>query len=248
MKLFPILLLVVALTGQSACSRGTAVDDAAPTGNQTNAPMPTVITPGEWTQDLDAALALGREQQMPLFLNFTGSDWCGVCIDMQKRIFSKPEWQAFAASNLVLVALDFPRKESLTSPAYRARNEALARQLGVEGYPTFIVVDPVEMSAIGRLGAYRGMTKKDLIREVRHAIRLTAGAIARAEAGMAPDRLPTYRETLAKLRAVHAEAADWFATRPKQNDSRKRYGAFMKSLEGLHAEADRLEDGTQPAQ
>src|SRR6478609_8211905 len=44
-----------------------------------------------------------------VLLNFTGSDWCGYCKHMQAEIFSKPQFQDYAAKNLVLVELDFPR-------------------------------------------------------------------------------------------------------------------------------------------
>ena len=34
---------------------------------------------GKWTMDAPAAQALAKEKGKPLFVNFTGSDWCGWC-------------------------------------------------------------------------------------------------------------------------------------------------------------------------
>ena len=42
-------------------------------------------------------------------MDFTGSDWCGWCIMLDKEIFSKPEFKEYASKNLVLLELDFPR-------------------------------------------------------------------------------------------------------------------------------------------
>lgn len=52
---------------------------------------------GEWTMDFDAAVKLAGEKNLPLILNFTGSDWCGWCKLMDESVFSKREWQKFAA-------------------------------------------------------------------------------------------------------------------------------------------------------
>ena len=50
-----------------------------------------------------------REENKMVLLDFTGSDWCGWCIKLQKDTFSRPEFQKFAEESLVLVELDFPR-------------------------------------------------------------------------------------------------------------------------------------------
>ena len=68
---------------------------------------------GAWTMDTPAALALAKETGKPVFLCFTGSDWCGWCKLMEKKVFGTEAWQAYAKENLVLVWLDFPRDQSL---------------------------------------------------------------------------------------------------------------------------------------
>ena len=68
---------------------------------------------GEWTMDFDAAKTLAKEKNLPILMNFTGSDWCGWCKVMDRSVFSKPKWDAYAKKNLVLVFIDFPQNKAL---------------------------------------------------------------------------------------------------------------------------------------
>ena len=77
---------------------------------------------GHWTMDLDAAKKLGADKQLPILLNFTGSDWCYWCKLMEKNIFTKPEWKAYATNHLVMVLIDFPRDKSAVPEKYKERN------------------------------------------------------------------------------------------------------------------------------
>jgi len=67
------------------------------------------LAEANWLTDYEAAKAKARSDHKLVLLNFTGSDWCGYCKHMQAEIFSKPQFQDYAAKNLVLVELDFPR-------------------------------------------------------------------------------------------------------------------------------------------
>jgi protein disulfide-isomerase len=62
----------------------------------------------QWETNYSAALEQAAKQNKMVLLDFTGSDWCGWCIKLQKDTFSKPEFQKFAAESLILVELDFP--------------------------------------------------------------------------------------------------------------------------------------------
>ena len=95
---------------------------------------------------------LSIQQEKPLFFFFTGSDWCGWCIRLQKAVFSKPEFKSWAKENVVLLELDFNRafqKKISAAQQGKARltqNENmiidLSRKLGVRGYPTVWFVTP----------------------------------------------------------------------------------------------------------
>ncbi len=107
-----------------------------------------------WLTDPEQALATAKGTKKLVLLDFTGSDWCGWCIRLNKEVFSQPEFQAFAKENLVLVELDFPRRKPQPA-AERARNEALAQKFKVEGYPTIVVLDG-NGKKVGELGYMEG--------------------------------------------------------------------------------------------
>ena len=65
-------------------------------------------------------------------MDFTGSDWCGWCIMLDKEIFSKPEFKEYASKNLVLLELDFPRRKELSEETME-QNERLAITLSDPG-------------------------------------------------------------------------------------------------------------------
>jgi len=95
----------------------------------------------DWLTDYNAALQQAKKQNKPVLMDFTGSDWCGGCILLQRRVFSTSDFKAYAAENLVLLKVDFPRRNPLP-PAQATRNEALARHYGVDGFPTIIILHP----------------------------------------------------------------------------------------------------------
>ncbi len=66
---------------------------------------------------------------------FTGSDWCGWCIRLQKEVLKTPEFAKWAKENVVLVELDYPRKQ-YQSEEIRRQNAELQQAFGVQGYPT----------------------------------------------------------------------------------------------------------------
>ena len=96
---------------------------------------------GSWQTDFEKAQNEAKSQHKLLFINFTGSDWCGYCIRMDRDVLSKPQFKDFANKNLVLLEVDFPRMKEQAQPL-RLQNRKLAGEYGVEGFPTFVVLGP----------------------------------------------------------------------------------------------------------
>lgn len=94
----------------------------------------------EWHTDINKAMEVSQKQKKPLFLFFTGSDWCGWCIRLQKEVFKTPEFTKWAKDNVVLVELDFP-KRTAQADELKQQNASLARSFGVQGYPTVWMVN-----------------------------------------------------------------------------------------------------------
>ena len=95
---------------------------------------------GQWTHDWDAALALAKEKDVPVFALFTGSDWCPYCVKLHDRIFAKDGWKNWAKDNVVLAYVDQPRDESLVPEKYRERNRQLCERYSIEGFPTALLL------------------------------------------------------------------------------------------------------------
>ncbi|MET0223244.1 MAG: thioredoxin family protein, partial [Terrimicrobium sp.] len=108
-----------------------------------------------WKTDYTAALAEAAKENKMVLLDFTGSDWCGWCIKLQKDTFSKSEFKKFAQESLVLVELDFPRGKT-QSDELKKQNEELAETFGVQGFPTLVLLDPQGKEATRNVGYLQG--------------------------------------------------------------------------------------------
>src|SRR5436309_7784368 len=93
-----------------------------------------------WLTDLPKAQAQAKKENKLVMLDFTGSDWCGWCIKLNREVFSKAEFAKFAKDNLVLVEVDFPRTKKQTEEQKKA-NAALAEKYKIQGYPTIVVLN-----------------------------------------------------------------------------------------------------------
>src|SRR5215470_5783784 len=111
----------------------------------------------EWLTDLPKAQAQAKTENKLVMLDFTGSDWCGWCIKLDREVFSKSEFAEYAKKNLVLVEVDFPRNKKQTDELKKA-NQTLQEKYGIEGYPTIIVLNG-EGKKVGQLGYQPGGPK-----------------------------------------------------------------------------------------
>jgi len=67
---------------------------------------------GGWLEDFDAAKTIAAAEKKPVLMLFTGSDWCGYCINLENKVLSTKEFEAFAREELVLMMVDFPSGKS----------------------------------------------------------------------------------------------------------------------------------------
>lgn len=95
---------------------------------------------GSWITDFEAAKKQAKEENKAILINFTGTDWCGWCIRLEKEVFTKKEFQDYAKDHLVLLEIDFPRKKEQTEEL-KAQNKKLDKEFEVEGYPTVFLLD-----------------------------------------------------------------------------------------------------------
>ena len=58
-----------------------------------HADAPGVVAPAfPWAPSYDQAVARARASHKDLVLLFTGSDWCGFCMQLEREVFHSPEF------------------------------------------------------------------------------------------------------------------------------------------------------------
>ena len=104
-----------------------------------------------WTEDYEKALAQAKAEKKLVLLDFTGSDWCGWCIKLDKDVFAKPEFEEYAKKNLVLVEADFTSSGKAKSKEFGKQQEAMLKEYKVQGFPTVVVLNS-EGKKVGETG------------------------------------------------------------------------------------------------
>jgi protein disulfide-isomerase len=107
-----------------------------------------------WSEDFKDGLAKAKAEKKRVLVDFTGSDWCGWCVKLDREVFSQPEFKEYAAKNLVLVEVDFPQTKA-QSKEQQAKNKALAEKYSIRGYPTVLIFNAAGKE-IGKLGYMPG--------------------------------------------------------------------------------------------
>lgn len=96
-----------------------------------------------WLTDMEVAKKEAAASQKNILVSFSGSDWCGNCIRLDKDLFQSAAFQEYAKEHLVLLKLDFPaKKANQLSPAQTEHNEKWAEVFNKNGtFPLTLVVD-----------------------------------------------------------------------------------------------------------
>jgi protein disulfide-isomerase len=115
-----------------------------------------------WSNNLRNSVEVSKKTKKPLMLFFTGSDWCGWCIRLQKEVFLTETFTKWAKENVILVELDFPKSKTQTD-AIKQQNNQLQQTFAVQGYPTVFFVnakktekDKYDLSSLGKTGYVAG--------------------------------------------------------------------------------------------
>jgi len=99
-----------------------------------------VAAEGPWLTDFEEAKKQAAKEDKAILMDFTGSDWCGWCVQLDKEVFSKKEFLEYAKKHLVLLEVDFPRKTEISEET-KKQNAKLAKKYKIEGFPTIILTD-----------------------------------------------------------------------------------------------------------
>lgn len=153
-----------------------------------------------WVQDFAKAKAQAKAEKKHLLVDFTGSDWCGWCIKLDKEVFSLDAFKAGAPKSFVLVKLDFPQDESLVTAEIKAQNEKLQEQYAIQGFPTILLMDcegrPYAQTGYEKGGPEKYMT---MLAEMKKKGDAFDAAMLRAEQAKGGDRAKALAEALESL-------------------------------------------------
>ena len=165
MRYIVVILVMLMFVNVLGCKNPEAVppDDAIEAENEA-----AETEKGMWLTDYDKALAEAQKRDLPVLINFSGSDWCIWCIKLMDEVFDKEEFKAYAKDNLVLLNLDFPRKSTQSEEVQKA-NQALAERFDIEGFPTVILLNS-KGEIIGQTG-YREGGPKPYIEHLKQMIK-----------------------------------------------------------------------------
>ena len=124
-----------------------------------------------WETNFESAAQRAEREGKLLLVEFTGSDWCGACMQMHRSVLDKPEFAAGIRPGFIPVCLDYPRKIELAAELKKQNNE-LARLYAIQGFPTLLVLTPAGELCGGFAGCRtRVQDVLDILGEAQHAAR-----------------------------------------------------------------------------
>lgn len=105
-----------------------------------------VVTIGysqNWKTNLEQAKKEATEKNKKILLVFSGSDWCGPCIKLDKNVWKSDAFKIESEKSWILLKADFPKKKAnLLSLELTANNEKLAEKYNKEGnFPLVLLLD-----------------------------------------------------------------------------------------------------------
>lgn len=123
--------------------------------------LPLLCLSQDWQDDFNTALAKSAQEDKPLVLVFSGSDWCAPCIKLDRTIWQSEEFKDHAAQNYVLYKADFPRKKkNRLSSLTLDKNKELAERYNPKGYFPLVMVLDKDANVLGTSGYERLGPKK----------------------------------------------------------------------------------------
>jgi thioredoxin-related protein len=123
----------------------------------------SAIQAQDWETNWQQATEKAKKADHNMILVFSGSDWCGPCIKLDKSIWQSTEFQKYAKNHWIMVRADFPRKKGNKLPEDQAtENAKLAEKYNQNGYFPLVLVLSPEGKVLGTTG-YKNISVKEYI-------------------------------------------------------------------------------------
>lgn len=196
-----------------------------------------------WTENAAEAMAAAAKEHKDLLVDFTGSDWCGWCIKLDKEVFGQAPFAAEAPKSFVLLKLDYPRKKEL-SEAIKKQNDEWQAKYHISGFPTIMLMDAAG-KPYAKTGYRPGGPEKYLehLAELRKAHTQFEEALTKARSAEGIEKAKLLDAALSTLDASlvtgnYSDVADEIVKLDPENKAgmRNKYGA-MSALVQIEAAA-----------
>lgn len=117
-----------------------------------------------WNANFEEVKAKAITEDKNILLVFSGSDWCGPCMKLDKAVWKSPEFQAEADKNWIVYKADFPKKKAnQLSPELTESNNKLAEKYNKNGsFPLVVLLDK-KGKVIGMTG-FKNISAPDYIK------------------------------------------------------------------------------------
>lgn len=110
-------------------------------------------TAQDWKDSYVEAVSCAKDENKPIVLVFSGSDWCAPCMKLDKDIWRSEKFRTYALKNYILYKADFPRKKANKLPEEKeAANKLLAETYNPRGYFPLVVVLDQQENILGKTG------------------------------------------------------------------------------------------------
>ena len=117
-----------------------------------------------WQETFDDAIQKADEENKPIVLVFSGSDWCAPCIRLKRSILESDYFKKYAFANYILYNADFPRKKKNQLPLDKLNtNKSLAEKYNPRGYFPLVVVMDKQQVVLGKTGFSKKNSPEDYV-------------------------------------------------------------------------------------
>lgn len=117
----------------------------------------------EWQVSYDEAVSCAKDQNKPIILVFSGSDWCAPCIKLDKEIWQSEEFKKYSDKNYILYKADFPRKKNnKLAEELEQQNKALADLYNPKGHFPLVVMLNDNEKVLGQT-AYKKLSPTEYV-------------------------------------------------------------------------------------
>ena len=97
--------------------------------------------PTPWLVNFERAMADARKLDKLVLVYFSGSDWDPWCQKLDTDVLNTDLFKEWAAKNVIILRVDFPRETPLSS-TIAAQNEQLKARYAISKTPSFLLLDP----------------------------------------------------------------------------------------------------------